>query len=67
MKIFLDLRVNIGLVLTIIGIIIFLTGLITKPELESLHGVNINLIWGIVTTIVGAFFLGLYFKNPDQE
>lgn len=64
MKIFLDLRVNIGLVLAIIGIIIFITGIISHPELKSLHGVNIDLIWGIVTMIVGAFFLGLYIRNP---
>jgi len=67
MKIFLDLRVDIGLVLAIIGIIILITGIVAEPELKSLHGVNIDLIWGIVTTVVGAFFLGLYFKNPEQN
>jgi hypothetical protein len=42
---------------------ILLTGLISSPELKALHGVNIDLIWGIVTTIVGVFFLLLYGKH----
>ncbi|MCM3005989.1 hypothetical protein [Priestia koreensis] len=66
-KMLLDIRANIGWILTIIGLLILVTGIVSPPTLKSLNGLNINLIWGSVTTIVGVIFLGLYFKNPDME
>lgn len=63
MKRFIDIRLNIGLILTIMGVLILFTGLISSPELKALHGVNIDLIWGIVTTIIGILFLLLYGKR----
>ncbi|MCU9612710.1 hypothetical protein OEV98_03910 [Caldibacillus lycopersici] len=66
-NIFLDLRINIGLVLTIIGLLITITGIVSSPTKEALDGLNIDLIWGIVTTVVGLFFLGLYLKNPNMD
>lgn len=67
MKIFEDIRANIGLILTIIGALILFTGLTVKPSLPALHGLNINLIWGLVTIAVGILFLIIYFKKPDGD
>lgn len=62
---FMDLRINIGLVLSIIGILLIIAGF-TPPDMERLHGMNVNLIWGIVTTLVGLFFLFLFFRSKPQ-
>lgn len=66
-NIFLDIRVNIGLILSIIGLLLLITGIVSPPTMKSLHGLNINLIWGAVTTFAGVIFLGLYLKNPNME
>ncbi|MFD1956023.1 hypothetical protein ACFSL6_18060 [Paenibacillus thailandensis] len=63
---FMDLRVNIGLVLTIIGILLMIAG-INPQELERLHGMNVNLVWGAVTTVVGLFFLFLFFRSKSGQ
>ena len=59
---FMDLRINIGLVLSIIGVLLMIAG-INPPDMERLHGMNVNLIWGAVTTAVGLFFLFLFFRS----
>jgi hypothetical protein len=74
----LDIRLPIGMLFTIYGIMLIFFGLFSKPALyaQSL-GINVNLNWGVVLLIFGAimFFLGaraMFFaphpaETPDAE
>ncbi|MCS7026999.1 MAG: hypothetical protein NZV14_19565 [Bryobacteraceae bacterium] len=54
----LDLRLPIGLIFVVYGILLAAFGLLSDASLyrRSL-GVNINLIWGCVLLVIGLFFL----------
>ena len=53
-----DLRIPIGLMFTLYGIILAIDGLLSKPESYARAlGININLIWGLVLLIFGVFML----------
>lgn len=74
----LDIRLPIGMLFTIFGIMLILFGVFSNPALyaQSL-GINVNLNWGIILLIFGAimFFLGaraMFFtphppKTPNHE
>jgi hypothetical protein len=57
----LDIRLPIGMLFTIFGIMLIVFGAFSNPSLyaQSL-GINVNLIWGAVLLVFGAimFFLG---------
>ena len=57
----LDIRLPIGMLFTIFGIMLILFGIFSNPALyaQSL-GINVNFIWGIVLLVFGAimFYLG---------
>jgi hypothetical protein len=54
----LDLRWPIGLMFSIIGTLLTLTGLMSKPEsYERSLGININLWWGLLLLAFGIFML----------
>jgi hypothetical protein len=57
----LDIRLPIGMIFTIFGIMLIVFGIFSNASLyaQSL-GININLIWGAVLLVFGAvmFFLG---------
>lgn len=57
----LDIRVPIGLMFTILGLILAIFGVVSNPEIYTAHslGININLIWGIFVLIFGLFMLTL--------
>jgi protein-S-isoprenylcysteine O-methyltransferase Ste14 len=66
----LDIRLPIGMLFTIFGIMLIIFGAFSNPELyaQSL-GVNVNLIWGVVLLVFGAimFYLGgraMFGKRP---
>lgn len=58
----LDLRIPMGLMFLIVGIILSLLGLFTRGSViyERSAGMNINLIWGVVMLVFGLvmFLLG---------
>jgi hypothetical protein len=56
----LDIRIPIGLMFGIIGLILVAFGLASDPEIyrRSL-GINVNLIWGGVLVAFGAVMLAL--------
>jgi hypothetical protein len=56
----LDIRLPIGMLFTIFGIMLVLFGAFSRPTLyaQSL-GININLIWGVVLLLFGAVMLYL--------
>jgi hypothetical protein len=59
----LDLRIPIGLLFGIFGVLLLAYGLGTGPEVyrQSL-GVNINAWWGLVMLVFGLFMLGLAWR-----
>ena len=55
-----DIRIPIGLMFTILGVIISVYGLITGSDNEMYQkslGMNINLIMGVIMLIFGAIML----------
>lgn len=71
----LDLRIPMGLMFTIIGVILAVFGLFTRGSAmyQSSVGMDINLIWGCVMLVFGItmFLLGRYSdrhpKPPSHE
>jgi hypothetical protein len=56
----LDIRLPIGMLFTIFGIMLIFFGIFSNPSLyaQSL-GININLFWGVVLLVFGAVMLYL--------
>jgi hypothetical protein len=52
----LDIRWPIGLMFTLLGALLLITGLINGPDPRSLN-ININLWWGIVLLVFGALMV----------
>lgn len=67
----LDIRWPIGLMFTLIGALLVITGLVQGPEARSLN-INIDLVWGIVLLVFGVLMLlgamrGGKKKNEDGK
>ena len=52
----LDIRWPIGLMFTLIGALLVLTGLVQGPDARSLN-INIDLLWGIILLVFGVLML----------
>ena len=60
----LDLRLPIGLMFTIIGILLVGFGLTSDPAIyQRSLGVNVNLWWGVVLLAFGLVMLGLVMRG----
>lgn len=56
----LDLRIPIGGMFTIFGIVLIVYGLVSDPAIyQRSLGINVNLWWGIVLLVFGATMLWL--------
>ena len=58
----LDLRLPIGGLFSVLGVMLAGYGLVTASNTEMYvksSGMNINLIWGVVMFVTGLIFLGL--------
>jgi hypothetical protein len=56
----LDLRLPIGLLFTLLGLLLLAYGLVSDPTLyQASLGININAWWGAVLTAFGGLMLGL--------
>lgn len=56
---YLDLRLPLGVLLLFYGILLTIYGLMTDPEVyKKSLGININLLWGIILLVSGAFLIG---------
>ncbi|HAM36188.1 MAG TPA: hypothetical protein DEB40_02335 [Elusimicrobia bacterium] len=56
----LDIRVPIGLMFVILGLLLGGFGIFSDPALYARSlGVNVNLWWGIALVVFGGGFLGL--------
>jgi hypothetical protein len=63
----LDIRLPIGLMFSLIGALLVVTGLIS--DARSLN-ININLVWGLVLVVFGVFMLVMAWrasKNPANQ
>jgi hypothetical protein len=60
----LDIRLPIGIIFSIYGVILMIYGMVADPSLfqEKSLGVNIDLWWGLAMLIFGAFMGALAFR-----
>ena len=65
----LDIRIPIGGMFVILGVILTVFGLISDPRIYELHslGFNVNLIWGCVMTIFGLLMLLLAYRSKQKK
>jgi type III secretory pathway component EscS len=64
----LDLKLPIGWLLTAYGLVLGVYGLVTKKEIyEKSLGFNVNLLWGIVTLLIGGGFLAAAFVKRGKK
>jgi len=64
-----DLRLPIGIMFSLFGVILVVFGLATGgSEMYQAHslGININLAWGLVLLVFGAFMLFLALKGGKK-
>lgn len=65
----LDIRWPIGLMFSLVGLMMTIYGFMTKGNTEMYQrslGININLVWGIILLIFGAFMLIMAVREkPD--
>jgi hypothetical protein len=56
----LDVRLPIGLMFTLFGLILVVFGLVSDPAIYAQHslGININLAWGAVQLLFGVAMAG---------
>jgi len=65
----LDIRWPIGLMFSLVGLLLTLFGFATRndPEMYARSmDININLIWGIILLLFGAFMLIMAMRKKDQ-
>jgi uncharacterized membrane protein YhaH (DUF805 family) len=62
-----DLRLPIGLMFAIFGIVLTVFGFISNPEIyaKSLD-ININLVWGLVMLVFGAAMLLMALRDSKR-
>ena len=64
----LDIRFPIGLMFTLVGAIIGIFGLLSDPALyQRSLGINVNLWWGLVMFLFGAFMLIMARRAGRQD
>lgn len=65
----LDIRWPIGLMFSLIGLMLTVYGLVTgsKPEVyQPSLGININLYWGLLLLVFGAWMLTMAWRGSKQ-
>jgi hypothetical protein len=65
----LDIRLPLGLLFTIFGLILSLYGLFSDKQMYDIHsfGININLGWGLFMLAFGLIFLIFAKKKIETE
>jgi len=59
----LDLRLPIGLLFTLLGVLLLLYGAVSDPAIyQASLGINVNAWWGVVMTAFGGLMLGLAWR-----
>lgn len=63
----LDLRVPIGLLFGLLGALLAVYGLVSDPAIYHVSlGINVNLWWGVVLLLFGAFMLGTAWMSKGK-
>lgn len=64
----LDVRLPIGLMFVLFGVILAVFGVVSDPALYEQHslGININLYWGLVQAAFGAVMLVLVWRGKQK-
>ena len=64
----LDVRLPIGLMFVLFGVILAIFGVVSDPAIYEQHslGVNINLYWGVVQAAFGALMLFLTWRGKRK-
>jgi hypothetical protein len=64
----LDLRLPIGLLFTLLGVLLLIYGLVGDPGIYEVSlGVNINAWWGLVMAAFGGVMLGLAWRAARTQ
>jgi hypothetical protein len=64
----LDIRLPIGIIFTVYGLILIVFGLVTNPAIfERSLNVNIDLWWGAAMLVFGLFMGGLALRASRQN
>ena len=64
----LDLKLPIGWLLSAYGVLLTVYGLVTKKEMYAISlGLNLNLIWGLLTLVIGGGFLLAAFLKRKKD
>jgi hypothetical protein len=64
----LDLRWPIGLLFSIVGLLLAVTGAMSRPaDYHRALDININLIWGVVLLLFGAGMLVFAWKGQNSN
>jgi uncharacterized protein YybS (DUF2232 family) len=64
-----DIRIPIGLMFSIVGIIITIFGFLTRSDTEMYTkslGINVNIIMGILMLVFGLIFLFFAFRKKKK-
>ncbi len=60
----LDIRIPVGLMFGIIGIILVVYGVFSDPAIyQASLGINVNLWWGLCLVIFGVIMFGLGYRK----
>ena len=64
----LDIRIPIGLMFSILGVILMVFGLVSNPHIYEVHsfGRNVNLGWGCVLLAFGLFMLTMAYVAHER-
>lgn len=63
-----DLRIPVGLMFTVFGLILAGVGILGGPELTAKSlGINMNLWWGLVQVIFGLWMLFMAFRGRHKS
>ena len=64
----LDVRIPIGLMFNLFGVMLAVYGVISDPEIYKRSlGLNLNLWWGLALLVFGALMLGLAWRARGRE
>ncbi len=63
----LDLRIPIGLLFCLLGLLLAGYGALTGPEVyQKSLGINVNAWWGLAMLVFGLAMLGLAWRRSDE-
>jgi len=62
-----DLRLPVGLMFSVFGLILTGVGLFGNPDLQKSLGINMNLWWGLVLVVFGVFMLLMAWRGSARK